>query len=548
MILSEEQRKNGAKYRALNLLMRDIYNDRYNELQQLYEALNLKNNKELLEKLDEERNIGINFEKMIYVDTLLVIADFIDVRSEIDDMFRHLYEKRYPHAAKIFNEIDNNFQKTGSVFVSKRFEFSPGEADYFYYLVYSSGVFDDPEKYFPTINYKEDMNGLYNAYYLTDKNYYDDQLCFDGEEQTIIESIFFKKYLKKRRLELAEYAGVDETDLDEYIHSLMKSNSVNGKSERKNGFIAIIEDCARDVIANQNGGIAWYNNMTTTSDTDDYFKSEKYVPDVKHIIANYYKSVVVKTYVEKMQKKEPFNKLTLSRECLSGSVELDFHIILCIYEMDVLYKMFSIMMHQYYKDFSWEKITNQGIVQRYEKIIDNIERIIREKENTIQSLSRKNENLAVELTVQKSKDTSVFVVENNKMMKQLEEKELEIEKLKQQLKWQEEFIAELSQPEKECQEKIYNLEELQKHRYLFVGEVDNFPELKHLFPNSIFMDKKTTNISGIEVDAVVMLIRYMSHGMFYKIKASDLISHTSHVMCNSKSLDGILQNMYGLYE
>ena len=44
MELTHEQRLIGIKYNILSLLTEDIKNNRYNELQQLYDVLNFKNN------------------------------------------------------------------------------------------------------------------------------------------------------------------------------------------------------------------------------------------------------------------------------------------------------------------------------------------------------------------------------------------------------------------------------------------------------------------------------------------------------------------------
>ena len=57
-------------------------------------------------------------------------------------------------------------------------------------------------------------------------------------------------------------------------------------------------------------------------------------------------------------------------------------------------------------------------------------------------------------------------------------------------------------------------------------------------------EPETNNLSGIKVDAVVMLIKWMSHSMFYKVKASSALSHSKIIMCNTKNIDTILQKMY----
>ena len=51
------------------------------------------------------------------------------------------------------------------------------------------------------------------------------------------------------------------------------------------------------------------------------------------------------------------------------------------------------------------------------------------------------------MVTQTSKDNAPLVAENNKLLKQLEEKNQELEKLKEKLQWQEEFALELSKPE-----------------------------------------------------------------------------------------------------
>lgn len=86
MKLTPDQRKIGMKYAIMSLLFIDIHNKRYDELQQIYETLNLKNNDRLVQKLDEERTIIEVFTRSIYMDAILVIADCIDDTPEIIEL------------------------------------------------------------------------------------------------------------------------------------------------------------------------------------------------------------------------------------------------------------------------------------------------------------------------------------------------------------------------------------------------------------------------------------------------------------------------------
>lgn len=557
MKLTEEQKNNGMRYCVLRLISIDILHDRFIELQQMYEALNLKDNRKLIEKMHESRNVGTIFTKMIYTDMLLVIDDYLKINTKYFDLFEKLYDKRYPLSKKLFIEAESNYIKTGKPYVTRKKmpQISFEEKFLFNYYIYKSDDINDPEV-FPSFDYKTDMNDLMNAFYFKEKDYYDDLLMFDVEsleewevkknsndKSYVLSSLQFQKYIRKRRTELAEHFDVEEKHLAEYIHELMKSNSVDGIYERKYGINGIIEDFTKSIIGDQNGGHYWLNLMTSTENTE--VVGVKYEPDVDRIIENYYKSIVTEKYFECLLKKEKFTRLTLSRECSFLDVDEDADFILCMYEMDVIYKMFSLMLEQYYKDFSWEKITNQGLKKRYENNIDNLKRIIDDKDIKIKSLAKKNESLSIQMVTQTSKDNAPLVAENNKLLKQLEEKNQELEKLKEKLQWQEEFSLELSKPEDTSDMIIqYDLEILQSKRYLFVGRLDILKDFKHKFPNSIFMDAETANISGADVDAVVLLIRFMSHSMYYKVKSSRILERTEYVMCNGKSTDTVLREMY----
>ena len=158
---------------------------------------------------------------------------------------------------------------------------------------------------------------------------------------------------------------------------------------------------------------------------------------------------------------------------------------------------------------------------------------------------QKNSTLSLQITADNSKQTAPLVSENNKLLKVIEDKNSEIADLKRRLEYQELFISELNKPEVEEVNNTYDLELLQSKRYLFVGHIsDALPDLKYKFPNSIFMESETAHISNIEVDAVVMLIKWMSHSMFYKVKATGSLTDKKIIMCNTKNIDTILQKMY----
>lgn len=563
MELTDEQRKIGIKYNIMQLLSTDIRNKRYNELQKIYESLNLRNNDKLVNKLNEERTVGALFTSIVYTDILFVIADYINDRQEIADLVDLLYAKRCPKIKKMFMDWETQYASVGAIKSVPKFKMSYTENYYLHFLFYRSDVFTEPDKVLKGFNYEEDRYMLNYSFYMTDKNTFDNAFIFCADEKEareylsnggadregkefVLQSKFFDRYLAKRRCELADYLQIEENKLAEYIHNEMKSHSKNGKMPTRSGIVGQIEIFTRDIIANQNGGTSWYNAMTTTGNEKWYGESVLYVPDVEGLIRNYFKSYIATRYIELVvERKQGFNKITLSKDCIPSSYEMVYQTILCMYEMDVLYKMFALMQKQYYTDFSWEKITNQDVATRYEDIISDLEQTITDKENKIKSLVQKNNILSLQITADKSKQTAPLVAENNKLLKVIEDKESEIADLKRRLEYQELFIFELNKPVNEEVNNTYDLELLQSKRYLFVGHIaDVLPDLKRKFPNSVFMESETANISNVEVDAVVMLIKWMSHSMFYKVKASRNLSEVKNIMCNTKNIETILQKMY----
>lgn len=416
MKLNEEQRKIGIKYNVMMLLMIDIHDKRYSELQKIYEALNLRNNNQLVNKLLQERNVGELFTHTVYADMLLVIADYLDSRLEIIDLVDLLYSKRYPRIKKMFTDWEHQYKSIGAIKNEKKHKVLQTEEYYLHFLFYRSDVFEEPDKVLKRFNFKRDSCELNYRFYMTDKNQFDNAFIFcvdetevreylsnggknGAEKEFVLYSKFFDRYLKKRRCELADFLNIEENKLDEYIHNEMKSHSKNGEMPMRSGIVGQTEIFTRDIIADQNGGTSWYNAMTTVDNEKWYGRSIEYVPDVNRLIRNYFKSFVTAKYIEMVvEKKQGFTKLTLSRECIPDSYEIVYRTILCMYEMDVLYKMFVIMQKQYYTDFSWEKITNQDLAIRYEDIISNLEQTITEKQNKVNSLLQKNSTLSLQIT------------------------------------------------------------------------------------------------------------------------------------------------------
>ena len=137
----------------------------------------------------------------------------------------------------------------------------------------------------------------------------------------------------------------------------------------------------------------------------------------------------------------------------------------------------------------------------------------------------------------------------SKLNKKIEGKEQEIISLKHQLESKEEYIQLLLKQDDPDITRDIDVSLLQQKRYLFVGHANEaLPELRRVFPNSIFMDSENMSINDIKVDGIVMLIKYMSHAMFYKVNASSIRKEVPVAMCNTKNINNVYNKMATLFE
>ena len=185
----------------------------------------------------------------------------------------------------------------------------------------------------------------------------------------------------------------------------------------------------------------------------------------------------------------------------------------------------------------------QSIISELEDKLKAVQdELDREKERYAQSQKQ---------LIEKYSDNDRFVAyerQISKLNKIVDEKDAEIESLKQQLRSQEEFADLVKQEEDEfVADKKMDMDLLKSKRYLFVGNVErHLPDLKKEFPGSVFMDTRSTNISGIKVDGVVLLTKYMGHPMYYKLRNTKEIRDLKWVYCNTKNIDVLHQKMMEL--
>ena len=547
-------KKNSRKYYILTILYGELREHRYGEFYQLCEAANITND-ELVRKLHTRRNLGLPFREMIYYDMMMVLIDRVMEDSALEELFSQLFKPRFPKATELYSDVCAyyvKYKKTTlpDAICDRKDALNKNEDNFFQYLL---GRDDTPftiER--SASDYNNQMKYMDFLFYMTEDEALDKVLNvikFKNSDESVYPSRQYDRLIKLRKEKLAEYLQVDENQLASTIHAIMDIDKTETGAALRRGIGGLIEQVGKRTITSQNGSWGWHDELIAP--TSIIKSSPEYKPDVEKIIDNYYKSVMIsdilpevdKNNIEKVYESK-YTKIEIARGSFCGSIENDYQAILYMYEMSRIYKMFAVMMEQYYRDFSWEKITGKNFEQRYQMIVNDYKNVVSTKDAQIASLARENESLSIKQIGDKDEIAKKYEAQVKKLNKDVEDREHEILRLKGQIAAQNEFIELLNKPEEQEIEFEPDIEALQTKRYLFVGAADEaLPELRRKFPNSKFAISETTNISAVEVDAVVFLIRWMSHSMFYKIKSITKLAELPWVYCNTKSFNQICYDM-----
>lgn len=545
MKLTKEQKVNGARIAMAAILFADINEHKYNKLQMICETFNLSNDK-VIKKMKQHNRIILSIpSEQIYFDWLYVIYDESKYNEDILNEFYNLAKNIFPQIYEIAIKIEDYFCKneiSKCIDVINKTEKQRIRMDYLFFFLFYSDIILDFESI--ELDYKNFIFSAYNTLFASEKHQDEYLIKFNTGEQ-VITSSQFKKYLKKRRTELAEYMSkifdeeISESDLGVYLDEILSSKISEHGVMVEFSLEGIIKTACRNILIEHGGGLDWYESITCR-DKVQFINSSGYVPDVDDIIEKYYIQLLRYNFYQRGE----ISKVYLIRECKSESPRMDLISIMFMYNIDVFTKMFMNLLEDYYKNFSWEKIINQKLSARYDSIITTLKNDI---ESMKSSLERANTKIQIfNDQLRKEKDSEIIPLERvtADFEKKMEEKDKEIEKLKQQLRSRDEFIELLeSADDKEISETI-DIHTLQTKRYLFVGYIkEAMPELHRKFPNSLFMENENFSLTNIKVDGIVMMIKYMSHGMYYKIKSTNTLSNIPIALCNTKNIDTVYAAM-----
>lgn len=548
-IESEKERKEYMK-KAFTIQMITEYQFRHNLecLQELYESAGFKDNRKLAERLRTDRKILFGPYENMYIDMIHLLADEIIVNKELADQYISIFEKRYNINARSIVEkmsvdhireqmgkekvrsLERTVQKMTTKYFGILHSYPLAEEQFLVFaILYMLPV---SQIAFPVKHSDDEYDRTLTPFVagdVIDKMY--DGLLSEKMDwcESFLESDVYRKYIRKRISELAEAYDTDTSGLVSMIESFFSKDA------------NVEEHYLRTVYMFRRHHLSFHWREQVLYDSNGKMK---YKPDVMGIMEDYYRSCVIGCWLE-----EKCSEITKAGilGTKTEDPERDMDNIRGMCEVDVICQMYQDLLEEYYMNFSFDLLSNERMQEKYEKQLKDAEKEASVQNSHYQELQKENERL-MGLVKNMGKDADAAVRQyRRETSKELETVSAENEKLKGLIKSQEEYIEALEKEEetvKMFRKPIYDLPALQSKKYLFVGHMDNdFGKLKKKFPNSVFMTENTDNISNINVDAIVYLIKCMSHSMYYKVQNQYGSSGMPIIRYNGNNLELLYQEM-----
>ena len=527
---------NQKKHCALVVLQTDYHKGDFRNIQVLHKMID-PDNKRIINKRKDNRYPNGFLETQLFDDITHVIAEEVCNNSKYNELFKELYFARFPKVKDYIETIIkfNNSSKAAD-FINHVKDPEKGLLVFCLCDLVEEGNeslqfmgFYDP----PGVNQFESMRENFRRSITSGQ--------FPGTEDSIIGSPAYNKFARKLEEAIIAYINNGEETLEAAFSKIIK----NMIAMEKKGFAfpeKISPILKKFIITNHNGNSAWFLQVINEQGEG---KKYNYKPDINELFEDYCISYVYSSMYKNGIKGESFSKTYLARDVFPESMESVVESILDMYFMDIFYQMFEISQEQIYANFSWESYTAKS---HHDVLIERINKLENENE-LLQSSNTALEKRVVNYETDLGSNNKIVSFDSLKEIKRLNsEVESLREKLlsqKDQLSLMEELLVQKEIEVDDTSEELQiDMELLQSKKYLFAGRSQEaFPQLKKLFPNSVFMTETTKDLTGIQVDAVVYLIKYISHSMYYKVKNSVVSENRPCINYNGKNMNKLLEIM-----
>ena len=479
------------------------------------------------------RPVWGSLDTQIYYDIIDVIRQELVESNELRQRFMEIYRPVYPKADRMIEKLEKVEMEDEFLSIIN----GPDEG-LCHYVVFRLGeipFFDDITLWMTPI----DKDTKKKDIYFEVKKFYS-QAQFDNTDESILRSPAFKTFKKKNIQKIAEIMECDENEVPQMITDLLIDGLDEDRRSICNGTPEMSARIERKLImASHQGSGSLFLAMHDKNPA--WFKTYRYQPDVNQIIDDYYIAKALKAYYA--SEEGDFSKLSLTRGCITDDPERDVEEILMLCNMDIIYKMYDLLMDLYYEDFSWDKHVGKKDRELLTANLKSLEKKLDSYQLQMKRMAEEQDSLRIGKIQNNDEAIRAYELENKKLREKIEELEKKTSQQKEIIDTQVDLIEALQQPIEEDDEEV-DKERLQTHRFLFVGYLDTYlTELKALFPNSVFMTNVNKDISGIQVDYIVFVTKYLSHSMYYKVKSSNLYTEYPSINCNATSVGGVLKDL-----
>ena len=381
--------------------------------------------------------------------------------------------------------------------------------------------------------------------------------------EPIFEDPLFKKYMGRRLEELSEYCNrfYNRTDVTtENIYEVLLEGMRHHSAQLEQ---PLHDKCVRTKYFQVYSGI---NNMVTrtlnrlggptlgqVTNPVTISEGKGYLPDIEALVTDFYKEYIrirlfqhmTDNWVKANDSGPTISKLYLSRECIPDPAHVHSSIHF-LFNIEVLNHLYEELRKKYYLDFSWEKQNYIASEQALKDDLREMRRMLSDVQSRLDSANEKVLFYKAQAEVSRTMQNSPVILARTESLfeKKLDQKDEEIARLRKELALKDAYIELISQPDEEIATTAYDKDVVAAHKYLFVGRwQEAYPGLKKAFPNSVFLDSPAKDISA-DVDAVVFLIKYMSHALFYKVQNAASLNDVPRVYCNNRNINNIYANIY----
>lgn len=381
--------------------------------------------------------------------------------------------------------------------------------------------------------------------------------------EPIFEDPLFRKYIGRRLEELAAYCCKfykrDDVTIDNIYDVLLEGMRSHSAQDEE----PLHDKCVRTTYFQVYAGI---NNMVrrtlyrlggpqliSITHTQSINEGKAYLPDMEALVTDFFKEYVrirccrhVTDHWDYSQDKGvSISKLYLSRECIPDPAYVHSSIQF-LFNIELLNHVYNEQRKKYYLNFSWEKQNYIASEQALKDDLSEMRRMLSDVQSRLDSANEKVLFYKAQAEVSRTTQNSPVILARTESLfeKKLDQKDEEIARLRKELALKDAYIELISQPDEEIATTSYDKDVVTAHKYLFVGRwQEAYPGLKKAFPNSVFLDSPAKDISA-DVDAVVFLIKYMSHALFYKVQNAAALNDVPRVYCNNRNINNIYANIY----